>query len=114
MRKEELKKGVEARIKTDNDTDVLQNDCEIIEFLLDHCEFDFFPQNRFFVRVNCENVNKSKGVRLKKFDGVVEGEGLSEGYAALAYTGDVDFGHTCAEWESVISLGIYGLRNRVS
>jgi hypothetical protein len=32
----------------------------------------------------------------------------------VAYTGAYDFSHTSAEWESVISLGIFGLRNRIA
>ena len=39
---------------------------------------------------------------------------LQDGIDALAYSGGSDFGHTSTVWESVIPLGIYGLRRRVS
>lgn len=113
MLREELKNRIEAIVKIDNDIDVLENDCEIIEFMLDNCEFDFLPQNRFFVTVNCRDLNYSKFIRLKKYGNMTKEAGLLDGIKALAFEGEADFSHTSAVFESVISLGIYGLRERV-
>ncbi len=93
---------------------VFQTDCELLIFLLDHCTITVPPQNRFFVEVNTESVSKRITARRRKtLASLPEESGLADGMAALAFTGDYDFGHTSAEWESVIPLGIFGLRERI-
>jgi hypothetical protein len=114
MLREELKNRIDSLVKNDNDIDVLENDCDIIEFMLDNCEFEILPENRFFVTVNCRDLNYSKFIRLKKYSGMTKEAGLLDGIQALAYEGEDDFSHTSAVFESVISLGIYGLRERVA
>ena len=114
MLREELKNRIDSLVKNDNDIDVLENDCDIIEFMLDNCEFEILPKNRFFVTVNCRDLNYSKFIRLKKYSGMTKEAGLLDGIKALAYEGEEDFSHTSAVFESVISLGIYGLRERVA
>ena len=52
--------------------------------------------------------------RANKFKETIAEVGLSDGEEALAYTGIYDFGHTTTEWETVIELGIYGLRQRTA
>ncbi|MBQ7012021.1 MAG: hypothetical protein IJN63_09975 [Clostridia bacterium] len=99
----------------EKDLGVFEVDCKIVEHLLDHCEIIVPMENRFFVKVNCGGVQHSV-IRLRKapFADITEKNGLREGRSALAFTGDWDFGHTCAEWDSVISLGIFGLRERIA
>lgn len=52
--------------------------------------------------------------RARQYDEELAESGLSVGNETLAYTGTYDFGHTSTEWGSVISLGISGLRKRIS
>ncbi len=94
---------------------VFQTDCELLVFLLDHCTITVPSQNRFFVEVNTEFISKRiTAKRRAALSSLPEENGLADGMAALAFTGDYDFGHTSAEWESVIPLGIFGLRERIS
>ena len=114
LSKEELLSWVEERIVFGKGLDILKNDCEIIEFALDHCEIDVPDQNRFFINVNCANIPHFVIRKRGENRGAVVPSRLCEGIEALAYTGASDYSHTTAEWESVIKLGIYSLRNRVS
>ena len=97
-----------------SNADVFETDCKIVEHLLDLCEITVPTENRFFVRVNCGGIQHSV-IRLRKanYADMTEKNGLSDGRAALAFSGDWDFGHTSAEWDSIISLGIRGLRKRI-
>lgn len=95
--------------------DAFENDCELAVFLLESCEIEIPEQSRFFVKVNCEGIMQGVIDKRKEAFSYLKSEaGLSDGETALAYTGDCDFSHTSAEWESVISLGIYGLRERIA
>ena len=115
MSSEEIMRWAESRVVFGFGIDILKNDCEIIEFALDNCEIDLPPQNRFFVQVNCGGIsNIAKKQRMSRFDGALSATEFSDGVNAMAYTGYYDFSHTSAEWQSVINLGIYGLRNRIS
>ena len=114
LSREELLNWVENHIVLGEGLDILKNDCEIIEFALDHCEIDIPEQNRFFINVNYADIPCFvKKKRMESLGELVTSR-LREGIEALAYTGACDYSHTTAEWESVIKLGIYGLRNRVS
>ena len=115
LSREELLRWVECHIEFGEDADVLKNDCDLVEFLLDHCTIHIPSQNSYFVEVNCSGITlQTERKRGKRFSHLVEEAGLSCGSEARAYTGGCDFGHTTAEWESVISLGIYGLRERIA
>ena len=56
LSREELLNWVENRIVFGEGLDILKNDCEIIEFALDHCEIDIPEQNRFFINVNYADI----------------------------------------------------------
>ncbi len=103
-----------ARAAIENNADVFETDCKIVEHLLDFCEITVPAENRFFVRVNCGGIQHSV-IRLRKADyaDMTANNGLYDGRVALAFSGDWDFGHTSAEWDSIISLGIFGLRTRI-
>lgn len=102
-------------IEADKNGDVLEPDCKNIVYLLDNCEITVPEKNRFFINVNCDGIQTQVIYkRMELFDYEIAGSGLSAGNEALAYTGTYDFSHTTAEWESVISLGIFGLRKRIS
>ena len=114
LSREELLNWVENHIVLGEGLDILKNDCEIIEFALDHCEIDIPEQNRFFINVNYADIPCFVTKKRMESLGELVALRLREGIEALAYTGSCDYSHTTAEWESVIKLGIYGLRNRVS
>lgn len=114
LSREELLNWVENHIVFGKGLDILKNDCEIIEFALDHCEIDIPEQNRFFINVSYADIPCFVTRKRMKSLGELAPSRLSEGIEALAYTGACDYSHTTAEWESVIKLGIYGLRKRVS
>ena len=95
-------------------SDILELDCKNIIFLLENCEITIPQNNRFFVHVNCDGIqNKIYYERISLYDHEIADNGLSVGNETLAYTGTYDFSHTTAEWESVLGLGISGLRKRI-
>lgn len=111
----ELQNWVEEHIELFEGADVFKNDCDVIEFLLDHCEIEIPTENRYFVKVNCDKIQLlALSKRKQVFSSLIEDAGLSDGVSSLAFTGTFDFSHTNAEWDSVIKLGIYGLRNRIA
>ncbi len=115
LSKEELKAEILSRVKCGEGIDVFENDCDIIVFMLENCEISIPEQNRFFVRVSCEGLTDTvMDMRRRPFSHLLEDAGLGDGIEALAYTGTYDISHTSAEWESVITLGIYGLRERIA
>ena len=81
-------------------------DCDIIEFLLDNCEIEIDERNRFFADVNCREIQYflAIGERSAKFRRAFADSPLAAGQEALAYTGDVDFGHTSPVWESIMEM----------
>ncbi len=103
-----------ARAAIEDNTDVFETDCKIVEHLLDYCEITVPAENRFFVKVNCGGIQNSV-ISLRKADyaDMTEKNGLYDGRKALAFSGDWDFGHTSPEWDSIVSLGIFGLRRRI-
>ena len=93
---------------------VLSIDCERIIFLLDNCEISIPKENRFFGRVDLSDLHWFiVEKRVKESRKKMEDLGLDAGEHTLAYTSGGDFGHTTAEWKTVIKLGFYGLRNRL-
>ena len=114
LSKEEMLSWVESHVVFGERLEVLKNDCEIIEFMLDRGEMYVPDQNRFFVKVDCADIPNVVIRKRRKSLGDLVPPSLREGMDVLAYTGSYDYSHTTAEWESVIKLGIYGLRNRVS
>lgn len=114
LSREELLNWVDNHVVYGKGLDILKNDCDIIEFMLDNCEIEIPNHNRFFVKVDCEGVaDLVKVKRIKPFHALPTAAGFQDGIDAFAYTGNCDYSHTIAEWESVISLGIYGLRKRI-
>lgn len=115
MTTEELQRRVEELASNPEGTSVIRNDSEIIEFLLDNCEIDFPPENRFFGRVNVEYLGQlAYHGRVRQLRGMIGDEEFADGAESLIYTGGCDFSHTNAEWDSILSLGIFGLRERIS
>ena len=115
LNREELITYLENNVEIKGDGDVLEHDCKNIIFLLDNCEITVPESNRFFIEVNCSGIpNHIYYRRMRNYDSEIAENGLSAGQETLAFTGDYDFSHTTTEWKSVISLGISGLRKRIS
>ena len=84
------------------------------ELVLSECEISFTENSRFFIKTNAgcvaTNMRVARRSRLKH---LIADAGLECGEDVLAYTGNYDAGHTAPGWESVISLGIFGLKKKV-
>ena len=112
---EKLNEYVDLKLGTSDGGDILKIDCDVIEFLLANCKIEIPKENRFFFKADCEEtVRKTFRSRVQRFSVFGENGDLKEGASVSAYGGSYDFGHTSAEWESVIRLGIYGIRNRIA
>ena len=113
----EIEAYVNEHMEVGNEYDVLKDDCDIIEFMLDNWEIAIPKENRFFAMVNCECMPSSMiraQRRAERFKNLIEEQGLIDVQNAFACDGNYDFSHTTTEWESVISLGIFGLRSRIN
>lgn len=94
---------------------VFQEDCDRIAELLKNCGIKVPEENRFFVQVDCEEIGrKVLSQRAEALGPELLPPDLAAGQEAMAYTGDKDFGHTCAGWDSIVKLGLFGLRQRVA
>lgn len=102
------------RMTTVDPENIIKETSDIIIYYLDSCEITVPDSHRFFVNVNCDRLMESsfqkRAAYIKSISPLKE---LDKGEKALAYTGTYDFGHTSPDWESVIPLGIHGLRNRL-
>ena len=114
MDTEALLEYARAQVSLNTQQNVLAEDCHIVAYLLEHCRITFGPEDRFFGTVDCGGVmQKVIRQRLQPYTQQLKQSPLWEGHVARAYSGSYDFGHTSAQWESVIKLGIYGLRSRI-
>lgn len=113
MKREDLKSY--ALKKADaTESDVFVSDCDNVCYLLDNCDITVPDESRYFVNVNCEGIQASVWhKRAQRFNAEITSDPCYEGHRRLAFTGDYDFGHTSAEWESVVGLGIFGLKKRI-
>ena len=99
---------------TESFESVFLESCKRIEYLLDNCTIRINPENRFFLDVDESEIyhNYLYG-RIERQKANCTDEELMRAVKSGAYDGLYDFGHTTAEWKSVISLGIFGLRERI-
>ncbi|MBR5739368.1 MAG: hypothetical protein IKY02_05200 [Lachnospiraceae bacterium] len=112
--KEQLKNYCVEHAIIGNDPDVLEVDGQNVVYLLEHCEFSLTEDQTFFVRVNVGDASRLVfKPRLEPYLAEPASEGFRPGIQRRAYTGSSDFGHTTTEWETVIKLGIAGLRDRL-
>ena len=115
LSREEIQNWIDTHIVPEKGVDILKKDAEIIEFMLDNCEIEIPDENVFFGKVNCAGISDVVIKKRKKHIGnLASANGFGDGVSTMAYTGYYDFSHTTAEWESVINLGIYGLKCRIN
>lgn len=95
--------------------DAMKSEIPIEIWLLDNCNIEIPETSRYFCKVDTDDIRHEtiKNRRLKVSAKDMETE-LCKNTDTLAYGANHDFGHTSAGWESVISLGIFGLRNRIA
>lgn len=114
MTRESLIEFLNSRLYKENEIDVICTDAENIEFLLDNLEIIIPKSNRFFIQTNAArlqlNVTHKRALIFSEKVKTIE---TKNGIATRAYTGSLDFSHTCPFWEDILRLGIYGLRNRI-
>ena len=110
----EFSKLYEAHLNNIED-DAIKSEVPIMIWLLDNCNIEIPKTSRFFCKVDIDDIRHEtiKNRRIKVSRDAMETE-LYKNTETLAYTATHDFGHTSAAWESVISLGIFGLRNRIA
>ena len=114
MTKEELTAYMENHAAIGDSKDVTDRDAENAVFLLSNAPMFLSDVNTFFVRLDLNDVARIPiEMRFEAFRSEAWEEGYFPGVRRKAYTGYYDFGHTTTEWESVIELGIYGLRERL-
>ena len=96
------------------DGSVFEAECELIISSLLSCEFYKIEKNRFFLGVRpLSEKTDIFAYKAEKYRNALVSNRAIKGALARAYTGDYDFGHTSACWSDVITLGIWGLRNRI-
>lgn len=111
MKNEQIIKILTTQIHSNH---TFKADCKIIEFMLDNAEINIPDKNRYFANSDTEEITALiKNVRAEKFRNEIAESEFCDGEDVLAYTGLYDFGHTNAEWNSIITLGIYGIRKRI-
>lgn len=88
----------------------------VFEFILDNAEFEINPCNLFQCKlhhgniiVNLRNEWKKSVEENEMADIMAETEVLRRRWSI---NGEVDFSHTCPDWDDVLSLGITGLLSR--
>lgn len=102
----------ESHIFPNGADDVSEEDAAIIEHILLNCDFTIPESNRFFANMYYDIIPHIYYTRAREFRHEIDEAGLRDGETALAHTGFCDFSHTNPEWESLIPLGIYGIRER--
>ena len=100
---DELKRIVLEMQLHENGGDVLENDTEIIEYVLQNCSFIIPKENRFFASMYCDPMIWVFWKRAEKYSKNVDQAGLRDGENALAHTGILDFSHTNPEWKTNLS-----------
>lgn len=91
---------------------VIEKDAEIIEYLLENMPFTVPEGNRFFASLYCDSMIWVFWNRAEHIRSIVDAEGLTDGEDAFAHTGILDFSHTEPDWQTLMSVGIRGVRDR--
>ncbi len=95
--------------------DAFEKDCENIVYLLDNCDIEVPQNNRFFVKTNASGLQTSVYWRRAALLGEkITTPTVRGGELTRAYTGAMDFSHTCPFWEDILRLGVVDLKNRLT
>jgi len=98
--------------------DALLTDAEMTEFILDNCEISFKNTNTFFCHTDLVRGNFPQHFsvitsRFNKEFPYIEDEHYNNLIRTNTLQMNIDFGHTCPNWNDVISLGFVGLKKRI-
>lgn len=91
---------------------VFLTDCGRVIDFLDRATFTFTEHGRFFIKTPDEN--PIPGERFARAARAVADAGLVPAIKAHAISGGSDFGHTAPDWETILHLGIPGIRQRIA
>lgn len=97
--------------------DALSTDAEMTAYVLDNCEIFFTPESSFFCKTELSDDKyypyyEVMLPRFQKESQVFCDKTYQELTAAKAFMMNIDFGHSCPNWQDVISLGFLGLKKR--
>lgn len=96
--------------------DALVTDAKMTEYILDHCEIIFKPDNRFFCLLDVTEADwgayEAMLDRFEKEFAPRRIEAMEQMMEARAFRMGMDFGHTTPNWSDVIKLGFVGLKKR--
>lgn len=98
--------------------DALITDSKLTEFILDNCEIIYKEDNTYFPITDLANDNYPQYFTVMKSRLDKEFVNFADSHyhdLVNTYTLEMrsDFGHTCPNWNDVISLGFVGLRKRI-
>lgn len=113
-----LEKAMEMESHRNPGDNVTKTDYEIVAFLLDNCEIIVPEASKFFVGTNVGKDGKRihrvmKVERYKPIRPQVYTDEWRAGHHNYAFAGGDDFGHTAPVWESIMKLGLGGLKKRI-
>lgn len=89
----------------------------IFEFIMDNAQIEVSPNNWFQGKINHRNIiirlrnNWKCEIENNELELLINENSYAQSRAA--YTGEVDFSHTCPDWNAIINLGITGLLSRL-
>lgn len=89
---------------------------EIVAFILDNARLEISPFDLFCDRLDREGIMEEVNKKWSKI--LIEKGGAdlietNDGEPCGAYDGNADFGHTCPDYNSILTLGIPGLISRL-
>lgn len=110
LSREELRENCLAIARDETKSRALRK-AEIVAFMLDNARLEVSPLDLFCDRLDREGIIED--VRNEWWHTFTANcrevlEATAAGSPCGAYDGCVDFGHTCPDWESLLSLGIPG------
>lgn len=114
-----LQKALQMNAEAQNKENVTATDYAIVEFLLDNCEIIVPEASEFFVRTNVGKDGKRvqrvmKVERVNAIKPTFYTEAHRAGIVNYGYAGYDDFGHTAPVWDSIMRLGLGGLKKRIA
>ncbi len=88
----------------------------VVEIILREAELTLSPDDRFLGALDCAGVcGKARELLVKRYEPAALGalpQTLRNGDRTGGYFGYYDFGHTCPDWQTVLTLGLVGLQKR--
>ena len=110
-------KGTLSRFLAIDGKNALVTDAEMTVYVLDHCEIFFSPDSYFFCKTELikDRYYPYFEVMLPRFQkefAAVENETYRQATEAKAFRMGIDFGHTCPNWQEIITAGFVGLKKR--